>query len=169
MNNAILNLFYLLFFMIIILILSLNSVEKFDLKIVNNLNVHFKNISNISNKNECDWFYFNEGLFFKKQSSFFFLDVSLLLINFISKNSYSFQSFDLLLNMNNNKTNKTLKKKIDIKNVKIELVIKDFYQIYAFYNLFAKFNLQKYIKINKWELKDVDLKVVIIKKQNSKF
>lgn len=153
---------YLIIFCFV-LIFNLNHLEN---KLQNSLN-KFLNETKEENDVDCDWVFLEPRIYFKRQSSFFFSDVSLISLSFISFTYLRNLKIGLLLHLNNRKK-KIFKIKM-IKNIKIDLIYNDNYnQLYAYYNLISKFNIEKYLIKYNWKMEDIYLEVEVFKQTKFK-
>lgn len=153
------------FALIIVIIFNFKILE---IRLIKETNIFKKIIyaKNIVLKKEnelnCDWIYLEPRTYFRTESSYFFSDVSLILLNFITLKHNNNLAFELFLKINNKKKRNSIK--IKIKSAKFELIKEDiFNSMYGYYILKAEFLLQKYLLKYDWKMEDVILSVILSK------
>ena len=120
-----------------------------------------------SSNNNCDWEYIKPRAYFKRSLSFYFWDVSLINLSYVTMKKLD-ESFYLIIKILNKKRKIILKTRI--KKYKKQFIKPDpFNGDYNYYKIMAQFDLQKYLIKYDWKMSDIDLTVQItnIKGKNS--
>ena len=159
MKETIRNLFYVLIVIIVCLIIAeiqfyLNDAYSNPIEVETLYPIE-------SSTNNCDWEYIKPRAFFKRSLSYYFLDVSLIKLSYVTINMFHKERFKLIVEVKNKEKKLILKTEI---NKYHRYMIKsdplDGQTLY--YKIMAQFNLQKYLIKYDWKMRDIDLTVQIV-------
>lgn len=102
------------------------------------LNDNNKQQAKLSDLDECDWIYVEPRAYFKRQSSFYFPDVSLIVLSYITMNRFAHHKFDIEVNVNGDQTYKLYLK--DTQNFRVK--VDPFDGTFIYFKLIARFDLR---------------------------
>ena len=162
MKETIRNLFYVLLVIIVCLIIA---EIRFYLNDAYSNSIQVETIYPIeSTNNNCDWEYIKPRAFFKRSLSYYFWDVSLIKLSYVTINMFEKERFKLIVEAKNKE--KKLILKTEIKKYDKHLIKSDPLDGQTlYYKIMAEFDLQKYLIKYDWKMEDVDLTVQIVNTQ----